>query len=322
MIDQIQHHIAQGEFPLCVRSLEDINVLHQICVTEKPWALQIMENFHKRMITPQLLRKIELSWPQLNFMDADKLEALRHILLLLPTDMFFNLCPVITNIHLPILDNLITEVLGIHCKRNIENLEQLLSTADELVIISIIDVLQNMKEIDFTNILFKLTSHSSDQICRNSINALINLDHQNLKILFPLIEDSRPHVRRHILDHFGKKKDKLAEELLLGYLQKQPMWPKKSQHILACYRVLGQCASSKSVPFLQSSLLTQNWKALLGIDDSIHREGAALALMRMTHEEAAQACLRKASKSLYHGVRSSYRRAFKEYQKVNKGLVN
>jgi HEAT repeat protein len=168
------------------------------------------------------------------------------------------------------------------------------------------------------DLLFGLTRRPEDPVRRDAIHVLLARDPQNLRRLFPLIEDPRPPVRGLIFGHLGKKRNPLAEELLLNYLGKGRFQIRDRQHILDCYRALGQCGSACSVPFLRDSLLKTDWKALLGIGDSLHRQGAALALMGMPDDEAAKEALKSASRSLFAGVRSAFRRAGDQERKQKK----
>ena len=318
LIEEYQYNMTQGEFSFCVKCLENMDALCQGSLSEHPWFLQVMQYFRQSVSSPALLEILGQEWPQINVMGTDRLNDLRRMLLLLPIDVVFTLGSMLTTSHFPRIDHLMWEVFGIHASRDLSQLEPLLSKADEYIIQKIIQVLQNIEEKDPSEILFKLTRHSSDRVRKDAMIALMTRNPQNLKKLFSLIEDPVPSIRRQILVLLGRPENPLAEELLLDYLSNQRFKIKERQHILACYRSLGQCASSRSIPFLENSLLTQDWRAFLNISSSIHGQGAALALLAMKNEAAARACIQKASRSLNYSVRLSYRRAVKEDQRMRK----
>ena len=318
LIEEFQYNMTQGEFSFCVKCLENMDALYREFLSEHPWGLQIMQYFRQSVSSHELLEVLGEAWPQINIMGTSRLNDLRHMLLLLPIDVIPTLGNLLTNSRFPRIDDLIWEVIGIHASRDLNKLEQLLGEVDEHIIQKIIEVLHNLKEKDPTEILFKLMHHSSDQIRKDAMLAMITHNPQNLRKLFPLIEDPVPSIRRQILDLLGRRKNKLAEELLLNYLSNQHFKIKDRQHILACYRALGQCASSLSIPFLENSFLIQDWMAFLNKSSSIHHQGAAVALLAMKNEAAARACIRKASHSFNISVRLSYHRAVKEDQKMRK----
>jgi HEAT repeat protein len=127
-----------------------------------------------------------------------------------------------------------------------------------------------------------------------------------------MIQDSRPPVRSLILEYLGKRRNPLAEELLLHYFEKSGPHLKDRRHLLACYRALGQCGSARSIPFLQDTLLGRDWKLFMGMGNSVHRLGAALALLSMPREKAAKALLEAANRSSFPGIRAAYRQAVEE----------
>lgn len=318
LIEEYQYNMTQGEFSFCVKCLENMDALYQEFLSEYPWISQVMQYFWQSVSSPELLERLGEARPQINIMDASRLNDLRHMLLLLPIDVIPTLGNLLTNSRFPRIDDLIWEVIGIHACRDLNKLEPLLKEADEHVIQKIIAVLQNLKEKDPSEILFKLIRHSSDQTRQEAMIAMITHNPQNMRKLFSLIEDPAPSIRRQILNLLGKRKNKLAEELLLDYLSNQHFKIKDRQHILACYRALGQCASSFSIPFLENSLLIQDWMAFLNKSSFIHRQGATVALLAMKNEIAAQTCIQKASHSLNISVRLCYHRAVKEDQKMKK----
>lgn len=54
---------------------------------------------------------------------------------------------------------------------------------------------------DPTNVLFELTRHAQDSVCKDAINALVDRDPQNLRKFFPLIEDPLLSIRSMICGH-------------------------------------------------------------------------------------------------------------------------
>ena len=319
LVEEFRYTLAGGEFPFARKFLESLNALQESCAPDRPWTRPLMDDFREKISGPEVLDALEDVWPQVEAMDADRREDLRQALLLLPAEAILALGPMLTSVDLPRGEELLRGVIGVHAGRNLEPLEQLLETAAEPLIRKLIPLLKELDGPGPAELLFGLTNDFPDQVRRDAIGALIARDPQNLRKLFPLIEDPQPPIRRLVLEQLGKKRNPSAEELLLDYLERNRFQVKDRLHLLACYRALGRCASPRSLPFLEGGLLKRDWKAFLGIGGSLHRQGAALALLAMRNEEGARAALQKASRSIFSGVRLAYRRAVQEDQRMRKG---
>ncbi|MDP2268955.1 MAG: hypothetical protein Q8K46_07280, partial [Deltaproteobacteria bacterium] len=278
LVEEFHYTLAQGEFTFIRKFLESLTALQgESFALDKPWVLPLLDNFRKEISSPEVLGDMEQAWPQINLTDSDRLEAFRQALMLFPADVVLTLGPMLLKVSFPHIEHLLIEVISAHASRDMQSLQYLLKEAEEPLIHKLIPMLQQMREQEAAKLLIGLTLNSSEPIRKAAINALVAGDQQNIRGLFPLIEDPTLSVRNLILDHLRKRRDPLAEELLLNYLEHKRYKLKDSQHLLACYRALGRCASPRSLPFLRETLLKQDWKAFLGIGDFLHRQGAALA---------------------------------------------
>ncbi|MDP2734741.1 MAG: hypothetical protein Q8P12_00880 [bacterium] len=318
LVEEFGYALAQGEFFFVLKFLESFDALQEEIAPTEPWALPLLDDFRRKISSPEVLGALEQVWPSFGVMEDSSREALRRVLLRFPADAVLTLGPMLAKIDLPAVEGLLWEIIMVLAGRDLQPLVRLLDGAEEPLIRKLIPLLRKMEGQIATDLLFGLTRHPSDPVRRDAIQTLLLMDPENLRRLFPLIEDPQPSVRGLILGHLGRKMNPLAEELLLNYLEKGRVQIKARQHILACYRALGQCGSSRSLPFLRDSLLKQDWKAFLGIGDTLQRQGAALALVGMPDEEDAKTALDRASRSFFSGVRSSYRRAVKEERKRRK----
>lgn len=319
LAEEFTYALAQGELLFVLKFLENLDALWESITPERPWTLPLLNDFCQKISGPDVLGALEQAWPIVAVMEADRRDCLRRALLWFPADVVLTLGPMLAKTDLPIVEQFLSEIIGIHAGRDLQPMAHLLSEAEEPLVRKLIPLLRGLDGQGPADLLFGLTRHPSVRVCRDAIHILVTRDPQNLTKLLPLIEDSRLPIRRLILDHLGKRRNRLAEELLLKYLEKGPISLKDRQHILACYWALGQCGSSRSLPFLRESLLGQAWKAFLGIGNSLHRQGAALALKAMTNEKAAQALLESAARSPFSGIRFAYRYAVEEARKRRKG---
>jgi HEAT repeat protein len=134
--------------------------------------------------------------------------------------------------------------------------------------------------------------------------------------IFEFIDDPDASVRHVILTQMGRSRNEIAEDLLMQYIQNRNFSVAQSEHIMECFRTLGKCGSSRSVPFLRKTLLHRKWMA--GLRKSAYRESAALALVALKIPEARQV-IEAAGRSLHLGLRRIAREAGREYFQKNRG---
>jgi len=156
----------------------------------------------------------------------------------------------------------------------------------------------------------KLARHSSVAVRRMAIKAIGQGSCDRTSEIFKFIDDPDASVHRIILTYMGQVKNETAEDLLTQYLQTRQFGTSQTDHIMECFRTLGKCGSSRSVPFLRKILLHRKW--LAGLRKSAYREGAALALVTLKIPEAQQV-IEAAGKSFYPGLRRIARNAGREF---------
>jgi len=312
LAEEFEYALAQGEFHFVRKFLEGLDALQESVASRDPWTVALLDDFWKKIADPEVMGVLEQAWPAVGIMGADRREDLRQALLLFPADVILILGPMLAKVDIPIIEKLLKEVIDVHARQDLQPLAHLLSMAEESLARKLVPLLKNMDGQGPNDLLFSLTRNVSNAVCRDAIHSLIARDPQNLRKLFPLIDEPRSPIRSLILEYMGKGRNLLAEELLLHYFEKNRNRLKDKQHIQACYRALGRCGSARSLPFLQNTLLRRDWKAFLGVGNSVHRLGAAVALMAMPKEEAAKAMLESAARSYFSGIRAAYRQAIKE----------
>jgi HEAT repeat protein len=172
----------------------------------------------------------------------------------------------------------------------------------------LLDILNTLPGDRANEILFGMCDHPSDKVRRKAIKELLDRDPQYAQRLFSLIDDPDNEViRTHILAAIAKQRSSAAENMLLGYLEKNSAQDDQD-HILACYKALGRCGSNASVPFLRSTLLGRGWNSFMGTGRLVFREGAAIALALLDTPQARSVLL-EASKSNFKVVREAFARS-------------
>jgi HEAT repeat protein len=162
----------------------------------------------------------------------------------------------------------------------------------------------------------KLARHSSASVRRMAVKAIGQAHGSQTSAIFEFIDDPDASVRHVILTQMAQSRNEIAEDLLMQYLQTRKFSASQSEHIMECFKTLGECGSLRSVPFLRKTLLHRKWMA--GLRKSAYREGAALALVALKIPEARQV-IEAAGRSLHPGLRRIAREAGREYFQKNRG---
>jgi HEAT repeat protein len=205
----------------------------------------------------------------------------------------------------------LAQVITIMAKKDLGPLETLLDHHEESLLKRLIDIVGSLEGQRPLELILKMTRHRSEGIRRRALKHLMARDPQAIKRFFPFIDDPSKAVRHVILEQLGRSRNERAEGLLLDYLLQRQSEPIEHDHLLACYRALGRCGSSRCIPSLQGLLFDRRW--IPGSGTYLHRKGAAIALMMLGTGEATKT-LERASRSLMPGVRLAYRKALEATQ--------
>lgn len=297
--------LLQGDFEFAHKLLRGLNEKLQLYRIDKPWAIQVLKHFFMELSAPQVLGLLSQVWPTLDSLDTARIKSLRQFLLLLPSEAILALGPMLPQIRSSNIQRQLMEVIGIMAKRDLRPLEQLLDSSEEFVVQKLVYILGHLNGEKPTQILLKMVHHPSDRVRKTAIKHLLDRDEQTLEKVFHLIDDPDTGLQRLLLDHLGSRRNKLGENLLLGYLGNGHFKPSNGQHLLDCYKALGRCGSADSILLLRERLLNKRW--IPGTLRSLHRQGAVMALTAMETADAEELLI-KASRSLFPSVRLAYRK--------------
>ena len=303
---EFQDTLAQGDFRFAYKFLVELHRMTKTYASQKPWALPVLYRFFKRISSSQVLGALSRVLPTLDALDLNKLNLLRQFLVLLPSEATLALGPMLTQLRSPTVQKQLMQVIAIMAKRDLSPLEQLLESHEAFMVQKLVCVLGHLKDEKSTQLLLRMTHHPTEKVRKQALILLFARGQHFLKHLFPLIEDPGQSVRRLILAQLGREKNRSAEALLLDYLEQARFKVGDHPHLLDCYRTLGRCGSSDSIPFLRTLLFNRGWIPDFG--RSVHRKGAIVALVSLGTEEAI-ALVHKASRSLLPSVRFAYRKA-------------
>ena len=279
-----------------------------------PWAGPLIESFYKDISSDtKCLKPLEEIWSKLN---VQQMETLKLI--------FQHLNPgaVGTLMHFLLLgqpsqlEQIVEDTIIFLACQNISCLEPLINDSDERIVENVVPVLSRLEGDTSLKYLIKLARHSSASVRRMAVKAIGQTRGFQTSAIFEFIDDPDASVRQVILTQMGRSRNEIEEDLLRQYLQTRKFSAAQSEYIIECFKTLGKCGSSRSVPFLSKTLLHRKWMA--GLRKSAYREGAALALVALKIPEARQV-IEAAGRSLYPGLRRIAREAGSEYFPQNRG---
>jgi HEAT repeat protein len=202
-------------------------------------------------------------------------------------------------------------IISLVCQ-DVSCLESLINDSDERIAEMLVPVLSRLEGDTSFKYLIKLSRHSSASVRLMAVRAIAHAHGNQTSAIFEFIDDPDASVRRVILTQMGQSRNEIAEDLLMQYLQNRKFSAAQSEHIIECFRALGKCGSSRSVPFLRKTLMNLEWMA--GLRQSAYRKGAALALVALKIPEAQQV-IEKAGRSIRPGLRRIAREAGRELSK-------
>jgi hypothetical protein len=274
----------------------------------------LIESFYQDIASDaKCLNPLENIWSRLNL---TQIETLKNIFQHLHPKSVATLVRFLLLGQSSHLEKIVDQIVFSLASEDISCMDSLVNRADERIAEKIVPVISRIEGETAFKYLMKLARHSSATIRQMSLKAIGQFRGNHIKTIFEFIDDPDPAVRQFVLMHMGQSKNEAAEDILMEYLLDHEFSSAQNDHLVECFRTLGKCGSSKSVPFLRQALLHRKW--LAGFKKSAYREGAILALAALKIPEARQVIV-SASRSLHPGLRMIARRALKEFFQTNNG---
>ena len=303
--NEIKVALTQENFQLAHKTLKALHKIRLASKTESPWAISIFNNFIKSISDPQYLNILSKILPILDKASLKQFKLVKKFLLLLHPNVILTLSPMLSQTRSIMLQQEYLKIIEIMARRDLQPLKRLLSSNDEHMVRKLVYIAGRISSKESNRILLKMLHNPSESVRKQVIKHLISVKSFSLEIIFPFIEDPSNSIRQLILDYLSQNKPEKGEALLTEYLQRKQFYLCNNQHIIACYKTLGKCGSSKSIPFLQELLFKRRW--LPDFRWAIHRQGSIIALNGLKTKEARM-ILQKASRSFFPNVRIAYKR--------------
>jgi HEAT repeat protein len=297
--EEFQEAIVRNDYDFALKILQMLHRVCQVFNKEKPWALPLVEKFFLSKSGSNLLQTLQEMWSHL---DPKQLEEVKEILVLLKPEAVQSLVPMLLHISSTPLEQMLANVITSLAARDLGPLEYMLHHSDEHLLQKLIQVLGHLEGERSTQILFGKLKHPSERIREEVVRALLIQEPWFPDKLFPLIEDESEYVRSVTLKYLERYRNEEVENLLLDYLDRKKIGLSDEKHILACFRTLGRCGTTWSIPFLRKVLFHRAW--ISTPRGETRRLGAAIALYELGTDEAQQ-ILEEAAESPRPAVRQA-----------------
>ncbi len=311
--EEFQSSLDQGQIRLAFKLLKEIHAIHLSIQDKNPETARLLDDFFSKISTPEALSSLDSIWPRLAKIDPSRIKSIQEHLLLLHPNATLAFAPVLLKKPSPEVRKMLFEIIATYAKTDHRPLESLLDTAEEKLILKLVDLLSRLKGDHFQQMLLKLTGHPSESVRIKVLRVLFKKDPYMIWRLFHHIEDASPAMSGIVHAYLGRTKDKMSESLMLDYLEEGEFKREDRDHIMACYKTLGQCGSDHSVGFLEDILLGNAYKDRFGGRLPIHKEGAAAALTQIG-TPAAYKTLKKAGRSFSSKARQIARKAMEDFK--------
>jgi hypothetical protein len=281
---------------------------------QTPWAGPLIESFYNNISSvPKCLKPLEDIWSKLNVQQMDTIKLIfQH----LKPNAAYTLFHFLLIGQPSRLEQIVEDTVVSLARKDINCLASLINVQDERIAEKLVPALSRLEGDTSLKYLMKLARHTSVSVRRMAIKAIAQTHGNQTLAMFEFIDDPDPQVRRVILTQMGQSRNEAAEKILMQYLQDKKVLSSSSEHIIECFKTLGKCGSSRSVPFLTEKFLHRKWMAVF--TKSVFREGAAFALAALNIPEARQV-IDAAGRGLNPGLRKLAREAEKEFPDKNKG---
>ncbi|HNY64946.1 MAG TPA: HEAT repeat domain-containing protein [Deltaproteobacteria bacterium] len=304
LAEEVKGSFSVMDFEGVLKILSRLKLVGDACRTDSmPAGAQLVDEFFSSLSTPQFLGPLQEVWSRV---DPARIKYVRQILSFLQPEAIVTLCHMLAQEQPPEVHQMLVQTVVTLASRDFGPLEALLKSPDEKLVQSLVQVMAGLEGEQPVKILLTMVRHPSERVRQEALRGIFQKHPDRIKEVLGLIDDPDESIRRVILKHISLSRDRNAERFLLNYLELNKASQRDDEHIIACFTALGQCGSSRSLPFLRKTLYQWAWMPLFW--KRAYRLGAAAALSRLGTSEAQQV-LNRAARSLSPFLRAIARRS-------------
>lgn len=305
LTEEFSQIYREGNLEQALRIINKVKIPTQKDGHSEIWLPQLTNDFFTKLSGPLFYELMTESIPHLNNADDQYLRLFKEICISLNPSIVIFLSEIISSIDSTASRTCLFEIIHVKISEDKSLINKMIENPDERVVDIVIKILKSMKNKNSDVLLYKLLRHPKDMIRSKTLDYFLEMPMGVLPRIFFLIDDKNIEIRKKILQYVAANRHVSAENLIFNYMKKIEFLSSEKKHLLNCYRTLGLCGSSTSIPFLKEKLFAKAWVSFVGIGDPIHRKGAAIALKELIIPEATE-LLKKASISKYSVVRDAY----------------
>ena len=296
--EELQIALARKNFDNSLRILVRLHQIRKLSVDSTSWAHAKIKEFFMRASEKKFLGALHELWPK---MTAADLEKAKKTLILLPPASIGTIGPMFCETRTSSVLQMLADVIVTLAARDLKPFETFLDTSEEDLVHRLVPLLGRMKDESSAQLLLKMTQHPAERVRMEALKAVMARDLWIPCDLVSLLDDENSIIRQLYLDYLASRRSQKTEGILLGYLRSKRFRNHNKEHLSACFRTLGKCGTTASIPFLQNALLKGGLISRFRV--SAHRKGAAMALLELGSEKARQVLL-EASRSGFPGIRN------------------
>ena len=296
--EELQIALARKNFDNSLRILVRLHQIRKLSVDSTSWAHAKIKEFFMRASGEKFLASLHELWPK---MTAADLEKAKKTLILLPPAAIGTIGPMFCETRVSSALQMLADVIVTLAARDLKPFETLLDTAEEDLVHRLVPLLGHMKDESSARLLLKMTQHPGESVRMEALKAVMARDLWIPEELLFLLDDGNSIIRQLYLDYLASRRSQTTEGILLGYLRNKRFRNHNKEHLSACFRTLGKCGTTASIPYLQNALLKGG--LISKFRTSAHRKSAAMALLELGSEKARQVLL-EASRSGFPGIRN------------------
>jgi len=302
--EEFYRFLLAGQLRLAVKLLEGLRLTAMSDEPENPWVAPRLADFFTTILTPDQLPELQALLASVDAKQPQALAWLRDFFLLLPPTAVATLAPLLEMALAAPVQQVVIDAIKHMAAEDPLPLEKLLAKAPEGLLARLLPIIGGRDDEKPAKILVKFLRHHASTVRRAALGTLAVANPRDARDFFFLIDDPDPAIRDMVVDFLGRERSPGNERLLLDYLARRGAKLIDQQQVEACYRALGRCGSSLSLPFLEQVLLGRGWNFIWGFGKAVHRRAAAQALGQLMLSEG-EAALSKAAHSLFPAVRKA-----------------
>lgn len=282
LLEEFKNSLSRGEFDIAFKIAWGLRKVSTKYQSKMQWAEPVCSDFFAAASAPESLSPVLNQW---NRLDDDQALSIVRLFGCLAPSALLTLALLPQGEHSPEKNRILADAITSLAAKDSRPLEALLGEAGQELADSLFPVVMELDAETSLRLLRRLARHSSASVRRRAVGEILRHPLASPDVIFKLIDDPDVTIRHLVLRYSGSfGRVASIEELLLSYLRNTKFTENDERHMIECFRALGRCGSSRSIPWLRETLLGRRW--LPGKKRAARRKGAQIALEELEIPQA------------------------------------